>query len=83
MKQKLITLSAEAFDIAARMPNFSAFVRRATLATQEGGLELVEPSQLPSAQLLGMLLARNQKVNGFNHSVNDVLISLMSHFKEL
>jgi len=83
MKQKLVTLNDEAFAIAARMSNFSAFVRRATLATEEGGLELVEPSQIPSAQLIALLLARNQAANGFTHSVNDVLISLMSHFKTL
>ena len=82
MKQKLVTLNDEAFAIATRMSNFSAFVRRATLATEEGGLELVEPSQLPSAQLIGMLLARNQAKHGFNHAVNDVLVSLLSHFKE-
>jgi|TARA_R110002110_G_C12875324_1_gene662101 hypothetical protein len=83
MKQKLVTLDSEAFNIASRMGNFSAFVRRATKATEEGGLELVEPSQMPASQMLAILLARNQKENGFNHSVNDVLISLMSHFKDL
>lgn len=83
MKQKLVTLNDEAFAIATRMSNFSAFVRRATLATEEGGLELVEPSQIPSAQLLAMLLARNQAANGFKDPVNDVLVSLISHFNNL
>ena len=83
MKQKLVTLDAEAFNIASRMGNFSAFVRRATKAIEEGGLELVEPSQMSSSQMLAMLLARNQKENGFNNAVNDIIISLMSHFKDL
>lgn len=81
MRQKLITLDAQSFDIASRMGNFSAFVRRATKATEEGGLELVEPTQIPSVQMLSMLLARNQSEHGFKHPINDILITLMSHFK--
>jgi|SaaInlStandDraft_1057018.scaffolds.fasta_scaffold25807_3 hypothetical protein len=81
MRQKLITLDAQSFDIASRMGNFSAFVRRATKATEEGGLELVEPTQMLSTQMLSMLLARNQTEHGFKHPVNDVLISLISHFR--
>lgn len=83
MRQKLITLDNRSFDIASRMGNFSAFVRRATQATEEGGLELVEPTQIPSTQMLSILLSRNQNVNGFKHPINDILISLMSHFKDL
>jgi hypothetical protein len=82
MKQKLVTLNAEAFAIASRMTNFSAFVRRATLATEEGGLELVEPNQLSSTRLLAMLLARNQAKNGFDHQINHTIVALMSHFKD-
>jgi len=81
MRQKLVTLDPRSYDIAVRMKNFSAFVRRATQATESGGMELVEPTQIPSVQMLSMLLARNQAVNGFNDPINDILISLMSHFK--
>jgi len=83
MRQKLINLDAESYDIAQRMSNFSSFVRRATKAIEEGGLELVEPTQIPSVQMLSMLLARNQSEHGFKHPVNDILISLMTHFKDL
>ena len=83
MRQKLVTLDSRAYDIAKRMKNFSAFVRRATHATEEGGMELVEPTQIPSTQMLGILLARNQKENGYEDAVNNVLISLLSHFKDV
>tara|TARA_R110001632_G_scaffold78094_1_gene175469 strand:- start:118 stop:366 length:249 start_codon:yes stop_codon:yes gene_type:complete len=82
MKQKLVTLNDDAYRIAIGMKNFSAFVRRATLATEEGGLELVEATQVPSAQMIAILLARNQKKNGFDCPTNQVLMMLMSHFKD-
>ena len=83
MKQKLVTLSDDAYSIAVGMKNFSAFVRRATLATEEGGLELVERTQIPSVEMLAILLSRNQKANGFEDQTNQVLMMLISHFKDL
>jgi hypothetical protein len=83
MKQKLVTLCDESHGIAVRMKNFSGFVRRATLATEEGGLELVEATQVESVQMLAILLARNQKENGHGCPTNQVLMMMMSHFKDI
>lgn len=81
MQHKMVTLCNESHQIAKGMRNFSGFVRRATLATEEGGFELVEPSQIPTAQLLGMLLAREQKANGFGTECATEIMDLMAHFK--
>ncbi len=83
MKQKLVTLCDEAHGIAVGMKNFSGFVRRATLATETGGLELVEATEVPSTQMIAILLARNQKENGHGCATNQVLMMLLSHFKDI
>lgn len=84
MKQKLVTLCDESHAVATGMKGrFSAFVRRAALAVDNGGLELVEPNELESVRMLAILLTRNQKENGFDDSTNQVLMMLMSHFKDL
>tara|TARA_R110002096_G_C14565830_1_gene720231 strand:+ start:256 stop:507 length:252 start_codon:yes stop_codon:yes gene_type:complete len=83
MRQKLITLDPASFAIAANMTNFSAFVRRATQATENGGLELVEPSQLSSTRMLSMLISREQKANGYETQVGEDLMKLLAHFRNI
>tara|TARA_R110000751_G_scaffold91215_1_gene178717 strand:- start:1023 stop:1274 length:252 start_codon:yes stop_codon:yes gene_type:complete len=83
MLHKMVTLCPASHDIAQRMKNFSLFVRRATLATEEGGLELVEPSQIPSVQMLAILLSREQEVNGFGTDVGLDISNLIQHFRNI
>lgn len=84
MKQKLVTLCDESHLVATQMSGrFSAFVRRAALAVDNGGLELVEPNELESVRMIAILLSRNQKANGFEDPTNQVLMMLMSHFKDI
>jgi hypothetical protein len=83
MLHKMVTLCPASHDIAKRMKNFSLFVRRATLATEEGGLELVEPSQIPPGKLLALLLAKEQKANGFETEVGLEILKLHQHFKNI
>ena len=78
-----MTLDEDAWIIAKGMSNFSAFVRRATKATEEGGLELVEPTQLSSARMISMLLMREQKEHGFDTQVGADLLFLHAHFKNI
>tara|TARA_R110000823_G_C15941814_1_gene500554 strand:- start:453 stop:704 length:252 start_codon:yes stop_codon:yes gene_type:complete len=82
MMNKMVTMCSESYVIAQNMKNFSGFVRRATLASNEGGYELVDPALIPTSQCLAIVLSRNQKENGFDHALNDVLLSLMHTLKE-
>lgn len=83
MLHKMVTLCPKSHDIAQRTHNFSAFVRRATLAIEDGGLELVEPSQLSSIRMISMLISREQEANGFETQVGEELFSLLAHFRNL
>ena len=65
------------------MKNFSLFVRRATLATEEGGLTLVEPSRIPPGILLALLLAKEQEANGFDTEVGLEILKLHQHYKNI
>ena len=66
MRQKLITVDEESFGIAKRMLNFSAWVRMALKATVQGGVELVNPSELDLIQCLGMAQTRLVDKYGFD-----------------
>tara|TARA_R110000824_G_scaffold382899_1_gene576210 strand:+ start:345 stop:584 length:240 start_codon:yes stop_codon:yes gene_type:complete len=78
MRQKLITMCDASFEASKRMNNFSAFVRRATLGTDN----MVELESINSVQLLAIVLARNQKENGFDDVNNDLILQLIKELKQ-
>lgn len=79
MRNKLITLDDESYEISKRMGNFSAFVRTATKATEEGGLTLVNPAEMPTMQCLAIVLNRSQ-VAGQTDRVN-ILLEMMNEIR--
>jgi len=79
MRNKLITLDEESFAISKEMKNFSSFVRMATKATREGGVDLVNPATMPTMQCLAIILNRFQTDEMFEEAT--LILSLMRDLK--
>ena len=72
MRNKLITLDEESFAISKEMKNFSAFVRMATKATRDGGVELINPSEMTTMRCL--VMAFSPRVDAILEIMNDLRI---------
>lgn len=81
MRNKLITLDEESFAISKQMPNFSSFVRMATKASIEGGVELVNPSTMTAMRALVIAFNRLQAKDGGNSERVDQILSIMSELR--
>mgnify|MGYP003661119235 CR=1 FL=1 len=81
MRNKLITLDEESYAISKEMKNFSSFVRVATKATRDGGLELVNPSELTAMRALGIAFSKLQMKDGGNSSRVDALLKIMNELR--
>jgi hypothetical protein len=66
MRSKMITLDEESWAISKEMKNFSSFVRIATKATRDGGLELINPSEITAMKALILAFNRLQTIDGGN-----------------
>ena len=77
MKQKLITLDDESFKLASKRANFSQWVRMALKATEQGGIELVNPAAVMPMQALSIALNKLQTQLGFEHEICVELVDVM------
>jgi hypothetical protein len=81
MRNKLITLDEESYAISKEMKNFSSFVRVATKATRDGGLELVNPSEITAMKALVIAFNRLQLKDGGNSPRVDAILSIMNELR--
>lgn len=81
LRNKLITLDEESFAISKEMKNFSSFVRMATKATREGGVELINPSEMTTMRCLVMAFNRLQLKDGGNSERVDAILSIMNELR--
>ena len=81
MRNKLITLDEESYAISKQMSNFSSFVRMATKASIEGGVELVNPSEMSAMRALVIAFNRLQLKDGGNSDRVDAILSIMNELR--
>jgi len=81
VRNKLITLDEESFAISKEMKNFSSFVRMATKATREGGVDLVNPATMPPMQCLAIVLGRFQTEERFEEA--QMVFNLITELKRI
>jgi len=81
MRNKLITLDEESYAISKQMKNFSSFVRMATKATIEGGVELVNPQEMTTMRCLVMAFNRLQAKDEGNSERVDQLLAIMNELR--
>jgi len=77
----MITLDDESIAIAKEMNNYSAFVRMATKATRDGGLELVSPGEITAMKALVIAFNRLQKKDGYNSERVTTLLDIIADLR--